>query len=305
MAEVDSSSGIALESNRGVQDELVQFWRVLWRGRWILSTTIVACAALATVYALLAPPWYRSEALLIPANPKSSQGLSGQLASFGGLAGLAGLNILGSNNTSEPLAVLHSRDLIREFIQKNNLLPILFAKKWDASARRWKDARPDKQPDLRDGIKFFLDNVLTVQDDKKTGLVRLAVEWTDPSLAADWANQLIDRTNELMRERAIAEAGSNIAYLQNQVASTTQASLQQAASRLLENELQKAMIARGNNEYAFRVVDRPDVPKRRSRPNRKLTVALGFLAGGIIGALIVFVRAAFKTEPRPASRGFQ
>jgi uncharacterized protein involved in exopolysaccharide biosynthesis len=299
------SSRTPLETNSGVQDELVRFWRVLWRGRWVLGATIIVCTALAVAYALLATQWYRSEALLIPATPKSSQNLPGQLANLGGLAGLAGINLLGSNNTAEPIAVLHSRDVIREFIQQNDLLHILFMKKWDAAASRWKDSRPSKQPDVRDGIKLFQDQILTVQDDKKTGLVTLSVEWTDPVLASEWANQLIERTNERMRDRAIAEAESNVTYLQSQLTSTTQATLQQAVSRLLENELQKAMLARGNKEFAFRVIDRPDIPRRRSRPNRPLTVALGFLAGGILGVLIVFVRGAFKGAVASTRHGLQ
>jgi uncharacterized protein involved in exopolysaccharide biosynthesis len=308
MAESDSSRGADAEASRrradtfapsqvtnpGIHDELVQFWLTLWRGRWLLFLTVVVCTAVGVGYALLATQWYVSEALLIPATPKSTQNLPGQLANLGGLAGLAGINLLGSNNTSEPIAVLRSRDLIREFIQKNDLLPVLYSDKWDATAARWKDARLSKQPDLRDGVKLFQKTILTVQDDKKTGLVSLAVEWKDPTLAADWANQLIERVNERMRARATEEAEANITYLQSQLGSTSQATLQQTVSRLLENELQKAMLARGNKEFAFRIVDRPEVPKHRTHPNRPLTAALGFLAGGILGVLVVFVRGAFR-----------
>jgi uncharacterized protein involved in exopolysaccharide biosynthesis len=286
----------------GYQDELTEIWRTLWRERWLLCATIVVCTAISLAYALLATEWFRSEALLIPASPKSAQNLSGQLGSLGGLAGLAGINLLGANNTSEPIAVLKSRDLIREFIQKNGLLPVLYSKKWDASAKRWKDPRIDKQPDVRDGVRYFQRSILNVQDDKKTGLVTLSVEWTDATLAADWANQLIDRANEVMRDRAIAEAEANVAYLQNQLISTNQATLQQAVSRLLENELQKAMLARGNKEFSFRVVDRPEVPKHRSQPERRLTLALGFLAGGIIGVFVVLVRRALRATTASSGR---
>jgi uncharacterized protein involved in exopolysaccharide biosynthesis len=286
----------------GYQDELTEIWRRLWRERWLLCATVVVCTAISLAYALLATQWFRSEALLIPASPKSAQNLPGQLGSLGGLAGLAGINLLGANNTSEPIAVLKSRDLIREFIQKNGLLPVLYSKKWDTSTKRWKDPRIDKQPDVRDGVRYFQRTILNVQDDKKTGLVTLSVEWTDATLAADWANQLIDRVNEVMRDRAIAEAEANVAYLQNQLASTNQATLQQAVSRLLENELQKAMLARGNKEFSFRVVDRPEVPKHRSRPERTLTLALGFLAGGILGVFVVLVRGALRATTASSGR---
>lgn len=279
-----------------MSEELLELWRTLWRARLLFGFIVGIFTALALVFALLAPEKFRSEGLLIPASPKSAQGLSGQLANLGGLAGLAGLSLLGSGSTSEPIAVLRSRDLIREFIESHNLLPVLFPEKWDSAAGRWKDSRPKKQPDVRDGIRLFQKEILTVVEDKKTGLVSVAVEWTDANLAAAWANELIERVNARMRDRALAESEANVAYLRGQLGSITEASLQQAVSRLLESELQKAMLARGNKDYAFRVVDRPDVPKRRSFPNRSLTVVLGFLAGGIVGVCVVFFRRALANS---------
>jgi uncharacterized protein involved in exopolysaccharide biosynthesis len=225
-----------------------------------------------------------------------------QLANLGGLAELAGVSLLGSGSTSEPIAVLRSRDLIREFIQRNDLLPVLYASKWDASTGLWKSTSPSRQPDLRDGVKFIQERILSVLEDKKTGLVTIGVDWKDPNLAAAWANQLIDLVNTRMRERTLAEADANIAYLRNQLGTTTETNLQQAISRVLENELQKATLARGNKEYAFRVVDRPDVPKHRYSPNRSLTVALGFLVGGIVGVCAIALRRAFANSAAPKFR---
>lgn len=281
----------------GIGDDLVGFWWMLWEERRLFFLIEAIFIAGALAYAFTATQWFRSESLLIPATPKSAQGLASQLGgALSGIAGLAGLSLLGSGNTAEPIAVLRSRDLLREFIQQNNLLPVIFASRWDAATGQWKDSRPAKQPDVRDGVKYFRDNVLTVLDDKKTGMVTLSVEWTDAGQATAWANQLIDRVNERMRDRAIAESETNIAYLRAQIASINETALQQAVSRLLETELQKAMLARGNKDFAFRVVDPPETPRRRSRPNRSLAVALGFLAGGIFGVAIIMVRRAFRNS---------
>ena len=276
---------------------MVKLWLMLWHERLLLGSITLIFTAIAIAYALLAQQWFRSEALLIPVSSKSTQGLSSQLGNLSALTALAGINLVGGGNTSEPEAVLRSRDLIREFIQKNNLLPVIFSEKWDTSTGRWKDTRLAKQPDLRDAIKYFQDNILTVQEDKKTGLVSLDVQWTNAAQAADWATQLVDLVNQRMRDRALAEAEANVAYLQQQLVTNSQASLQQAAGRLLEIELQKVMLARGNKDYAFRVVDRPEAPRRRSSPRRGLVVALGFLAGGIMGTIVVLGRRAFKDAP--------
>ena len=285
-----------------VQDDLVRFWSMLWHERSLLCLIIVVCTVVATAYALLSPEWFRSQALLIPATPKSNQGRMSQLGGLGGFASLAGINLSGRSNASEPIAVLKSRDFVREFIEKNDLLPILYSDKWDAVTARWKDTGVSRTPDLRDAEKYFLDNVLSVEEDKKTGFVTVAVEWTDAVKAATWTNLLVDRINERMRDRDLVDAEAHTVYLQNQLATTNIAALQQAISDLLETELQKLMLARGNKEFAFRIIDRPEVAKHRSRPKLGLTVALGFLAGGIIGVIVVLVRKACKSAVDTTNR---
>src|SRR5690606_2767647 len=110
-------------------------------------------------------------------------------------------------------------------------------------------------------IRYFDDNVRSISEDDETGLVTLTVEWIDPEIAAEWANILVERLNERMRRRALLEAESNVGYLQEELAKTGVVTLQQSISRLLESELQKLMLARGNEEFAFRVIDRAQVPK--------------------------------------------
>jgi uncharacterized protein involved in exopolysaccharide biosynthesis len=101
-----------------------------------------------------------------------------------------------------------------------------------------------------------------------------------------------------MRVSALKEATRNIEYLEKSLASTTLVSMQQSIGRLLEAELQKSMLARGNEDFAFKVVDRAEAPKRRSRPNRLLLVELAFVFGGFIAAVFVLGRSAFVDRRR-------
>jgi len=81
--------------------------------------------------------------------------------------------------------------------------------------------------------------------------------------------------------------------LQRVLAETNVVEVKLAISRLLETELQKVMVARGDKQYAFRIVDHADVPKWRSWPRRKIIVALGILAGGLAGFMAVLARERF------------
>jgi len=267
--------------------DLWQLWDTIWSGRWLIIAVTSLFAVGGVTYALVAQEWYRAEVVLAPADKKG--GMSGALSQLSGLASLAGVSV-GGGEGSQPLAVLKSKDFAREFITDMKLMPILF-----------KDAKPSKeQPDIRDAVRVF-EGIRTVSDDKKTGLVTLSVRWKDADTAALWANELARRVNARLRAEALQEAERNVAYLQKEMAATSVVSLQQSMGRVLEGEMQKLMLARGNEQFAFKVIDRATPPKLRDAPKRALIAIVATLAGGFLGILAVFLRQALRNRPpRPA-----
>jgi uncharacterized protein involved in exopolysaccharide biosynthesis len=147
-------------------------------------------------------------------------------------------------------------------------------------------------------VKAFNTNIRSVTEDKKTGLVTLSIRWKDPETAANWANLLVERLNDRLRNQALAESERNVAYLQREIAASSVVSLQQSMGRVLEGEMQKLMLARGNEEFAFKVIDRAVPPKQRDAPKRTLIVLVSLLAGGFLGILAVFVRKAIANRPK-------
>lgn len=238
----------------GLSDDKIslrQIWQILWRGKGIViaATTIFALGSLA--YALLAKEIYRAEVLMVPSTEQSSAAIVGQL---GSLAALAGVNV-GEKGSVEALAVLQSRKFATDFIEQLDLMPIFFEDDWDSANKRWLTDDPAEQPDVRDGVKFFHDRILQVSEARSTGLVTLAIEWTDPDVASEWASELVRRLNDRLREGALQEAQTNVDYLQAEMAGNTLFNMQETIGRLLEGELQKLMLAKGNEEFAFKVVD--------------------------------------------------
>ncbi len=274
----------------GVSDDKIslrQIWRILWRGKRtvIAATTILALGSIA--YALLAKEIYRAEVLLAPATAQSIPMIGGQL---GSLAALAGVNVgVGEGNGVVALAVLQSREFARDFIEQLDLMPIFFEEEWDAEKNRWRVDDPTEAPDVRDGVKFFHKEIFEVSEERRTGLVTVAIEWTDPDVAAEWASILVHRLNDRLRERALQEAQTNVAYLQSEMAKATLVTLQESIGRLLEAELPKLMLAKGNEEFAFKIVDPAVPPRLRVRPKRALTAIIGTILGGLLGVFIVLV----------------
>jgi uncharacterized protein involved in exopolysaccharide biosynthesis len=269
--------------------DLMVTLRLMWRQRWtvLFVASIVTGGAIA--YALSAQKWYRSSVLLAPVE---SSALPVGLGSLANIASLAGLN-LSAPSTAESLATLKSRDLKARFIQESNLLTVLFADKWDAEAKRWK-TRENKSPDLRDAVKFFAERVMSVSEDRRTGLVTVSVEWKDPQLASDWASAVVARANEQLRARALREAQTNIDNLTRQLAENRVVGVQQSVGRVLESEVQKLMMASGADEFAFRTIDPATTPKLKVRPQRTLICAFALVLGTILGALVVVIRNALQ-----------
>jgi uncharacterized protein involved in exopolysaccharide biosynthesis len=274
---------------------LEELWGALYKDRWWIILIALLCGTVMATYAFTTKVWYHAEVLLSPANERGSGSLSGSLGQLSSLASVAGINLGGNNNANtEAIAVLKSRDFARSFIEDEHLLTVLMADDWDAKAGRWKGKDPAKWPDVRDAIKYFDKNVRQVQDDKKTGLVILGIDWTDSQTAADWANILVARLNERMRQRALTDAEANVSFLQQELGGTNVVTLQQSIGRLLEGELEKVMMARGNKEFAYHVVDRAYQPKWRTRPQRIQLVALGITGGGVLAAIGVLIRNASR-----------
>jgi uncharacterized protein involved in exopolysaccharide biosynthesis len=258
---------------------LIDMWFIVSQNKWRVIIPTVVLVALSALYAFTAPVWYRAEVLLKLADNKQAQGLLGQLGGgLGGLASLAGLDV-GDNKSAEALGVLRSREFAASFIEDLNLLPVFYAKRWDAAAKRWKDKDPTDWPDIRDGVDYFDKTIFKAQEDKKTGLITLSVNWTDAKTAAAWANLLVERVNDRMRQRALTEGESTMNYLKQEMTASTVVTLQQSIGRVLETELQKLVLAKATREYAFRIIDRAQVPKWKDHPHRALIMAGAFFLG--------------------------
>ena len=273
----------------------------IWRKRYLVAAAAAATTLLATAFAFLTSPVYRAATVLVPAGNGSGSlngALSSALGSLGGLAALAGVN-LGSegSQTDEALAVLRSRNFTAKFIADRDLLPLLFPDKWDAAARKWKSGSA-KAPTLSEGFLKFERSIRSINNDRKTGLVTLAIDWTDRHLAADWANEIVRRINEEMRIRAIAQADAYLDYLRAELDATTVVETRQVINRLIEAQINQRMLAKVNVEYAFRVVDPAMVPDAKDvvRPKKIMIIAVGILFGLVLGALSACL---FSSQDKP------
>lgn len=258
--------------------DLVALWRIAWNSRYLLMLCSAVCGLVALWIALTATPIFKAEAVVSEFHEGPMGGASSLASQFGGLASLAGINLPAGGADRSYQAILQSRHLAEEFIKSRNLVPVLL-----------QDA---KKPTLWKAVKEFRGGVLTIREDKRTSLTTVAMNWKDPAIAAQWANDFVALANELIRVRAEDDSSRDIAYLNKQVAQTNIVDLQRVFYNLIESETKTLMLANARTEYAFRIVDPAVASELKISPKRALIVIFGTLLGFAIGAVVVFVRRA-------------
>ncbi|WP_229620162.1 Wzz/FepE/Etk N-terminal domain-containing protein [Vibrio parahaemolyticus] len=289
--------------------DLRELFKALWKGRWILIVTTFVFAIGSVVYALSLPNIYKSDALLAPAESSGSGGLSKMAGQLGGLAALAGVNLGASESSQTDLAVevMKSRQFVETFINKHDLLvPLMAAKDWDLANNKlilneelynsntgeWlrePDGLRGATPTAQEAFEVFNKEVLSVTQDKESGLYTVSVKSYSPYLAQQWVNWLIEDINKVMRERTIAETSQNLAYLNSQLQKTSVAEMQSTFYKLIEDQTKSLMLAEVQNEFIFKIIDPAIVPEIKDGPKRALICVLGTLLGGMFGLFIVAI----------------
>jgi uncharacterized protein involved in exopolysaccharide biosynthesis len=271
---------------------------LFWSNRWFIFWVTLVATAGACVATLFVHKRYEASVTISPISETESSNRLGALSSmtsqFSGLASLAGISVGSDSKKSESLAVLQSQALTRDYIQKNDLLPVLYPKKWDAVGKKWKPMDPDDIPTLWKANRFFKNKIRTVTTDTKTSLVTLTITWTDPAVATKWANDIVRLTNDTLRQKEIDESERNIAYLNEEAAKTDVVAVRQGIYTLMQSEINKVMVARGSEEFALKVVDPAFVAELPSSPKLLLWGLGGFFGGCFASMLTVLLRNAWR-----------
>jgi len=233
---------------------------------------------------------------MIPASGGGGGGLSNRL---GGLADMAGVSLGGSSAGAEgeqALARLKTRSFLTNHIKEKNLKPILFASRWSEQGKLW----IDKEPSDREASELLLDMVTTSIDSKdKAGLVAFSLEWENPAnpdKIADMANDLVSNMNFRAKQRAIVEAKNSISFLEKELEQTNILNSQTILYSMIEQQMQKIMLANIRDEFVFKVIDSAVVPRYAETKPVLMIIFIGFILGGLSGFIIASFIDKFKKE---------
>ncbi len=237
------------------------------------------------------------------------------------MASLAGINVGGlgeSGKTAIAIEMLKSREFFGEYLYDHVLVDLMAAQRWDPTSKKsvvntsiydsasqiWvRDVGPGFQvkPSVQEAHKVFVESSLSINEDKQTGFVTVAVTHYSPSVARDWVLLIVNSVNNAVRARDVEEAENSIAFLNEQRQKTNLVSLTEVFAELIEQQTKTVMLAAASEEYVFQIIDPPVAPELKSEPRRALICILGVLLGGMLAVVYVLIRHYAKSDGQKSS----
>ena len=113
-------TGYLMPAHAGRPERLLEVGKLLAvtrQHRWLLTAIVVIFAASGLALSKILPKVYRAEVLLAPAEPPGpGSAIRGLTRQLGGLAALAGVDLMADDRTSEYVAILGSRKITIQFV---------------------------------------------------------------------------------------------------------------------------------------------------------------------------------------------
>ena len=293
--------------------DLRELFYVLLEGKWIIVSLTAFVSIIGVIYSLLLPNIYESKALLAPVN--SSSGISGSLESYSGLAGLAGISLPSGGdegNSKKAIQKITSLSFFENRILTKIYLPDLMAlKSWnsswnskintltyddsiyDTNSNTWirNFSYPQQQiPSAQESFEEFIEEHLTLSEDKKSGFIVLSIKHQSPFIAKQWTELVVNEINAFYRQKDKSESEKALSYLNQQISTTGLSEIKEVLAQLMQEQTKKLTLIEANQYYVFDFIDPPAVMEEKSEPKRALILILSALLGGMISIVLVLIR---------------
>lgn len=260
---------------------------------WKLHLAAIMLAALLSLVAwnILAPVFKAEVTVVIPERSGVSGTIPSILASSGVVSSISLPDTGG--RSAEIVATLRSIEFLKRFLRRNGVANVLGVRVFGSAEY----VEEDDERSAQEMAEFFREKVMSIKEDRRTGLVMISIRWRDAAKAAEWANRIVQELNEYMRERDILRAEHVIAAIQSRIADVRTVELKVTLYRLLEEQYREAAIARTRPDYALRIVDAATPPIEPITPTLWVAIT-GGIALGVAGSFFFALRreAGAKTD---------
>jgi hypothetical protein len=251
--------------------ELLRYWNLLWRRRWLIGgLTLIAALAAGMITRFYCTKWYRAEAVITPLGPgeEADSGLGespfGEVAGIGALLGIgaAGDNVVSAERF---VTIMESYDFGLGLIQRDNLVALL------------------AQPELLAGssgaptpwrLHLLLNSRFTSEYDYRTGNLTLYFSDPDRLAARRVLAYYLESLRDRLRSEAVRAASAAADSLADEIRKTPDALLQNQLYELMARQIQREKLAQVQADFAFKIVEPPVVPDHYYTPVARTRAAL-------------------------------
>jgi capsule polysaccharide export protein KpsE/RkpR len=196
--------------------------RLLWRYRRVLARVTAIALVVSLGIAFVIPKRYKSVASIMPPDQQGSgamllaalAGRSGSLGGLGSLGSLAGGLLGGHSSTALYESLLESGTIGGRLIDRFDLQKVYHSRYRFTTAKH-------------------LAKMTKITDDKKSGVITIAVQDTDPVRARDMAQAYLDELNNLLTRTSTSSARRERIFIESRLRSVG-ADLEQAQLALSE-----------------------------------------------------------------------
>jgi uncharacterized protein involved in exopolysaccharide biosynthesis len=117
------------------------------------------------------------------------------------------------------VTILKSRTATEQVIRELDLIPILFADKWDSKTQTWKKTwfgQEGKPPSLSEAVERTK-KLVTLQSDKKNNLVIISSTTTNPELSAKISKTYVQVLSLYLKDNTLTNAKRNRHFIEEQL----------------------------------------------------------------------------------------
>lgn len=268
--------------------DLMPYINALIDGRWKLVIAALLSAVLTSVLVYSKPYMFQSTITVSVVDIEDPGGVAPDdrmasevltLVEHGFVMGTTR-----DNYNDVMLARLQSRDFTMRFIDAYNVYRYFYPEQWLEKEQRWESGFT---PDRGEIFTLFRDQVRSIDLDEETEIVSISMNWPEPTVARDWANNYVQSFNEFIRKKTIRDVQRKQKYLQSELRKSDLLEMQKSIYRLIEAQTAIAMLANAREEYAMEIIDPAAIPYRSFMMSRNKRILLGTVAGLLLAVFFV------------------
>ena len=165
----------------------------------------------------------------------------------------------------------------------------IFDKNSNSWVRDYSYPRQQK-PSAQESFKVFINEHLSLSEDKNSGFITLSIKHQSPFIAKQWTELVVNEINAFYRQKDKLEAEKAVSFLNQQISMTSFSEIKEVLAQLLKEETKKLALIEANQFYVFEYINPPAVMEEKSEPRRGLISILSAVFGAMLGILFVLIR---------------